>query len=193
MKETDRVRVPSDGESCIKHDDIATFANILHVCSKETYESLDEAGSEAWNEDIGAFIVSDPERPEKKLHVYFNSLDETMLNEDDKAINRGISQAVMDLLSQVSEMKGETLTEIKRVCSIWICKDQGAPNEVNGTISSFRLDDIKLTESSDFTAEEKGHILVYVIHLWNFEPDVICQSPKDELMVTLRQLYDVLI
>lgn len=100
----------------------------------------------------------------------------------------------MDLVGQVSEVRQEEMIEeITRVCSIWSCKNRNAPDEFDGTISRCRLDDIKLTESSDLTAEEKGHILVYVIRLWNFEPDVMCQNVKDELLVTLRQIYDLLI
>ena len=193
MKGNDRIGMSTEKASHLDHMEFMVLASIIHSCCKITQEILSGNNTEAWNEDTGVFIVNDPERPEKKIRVYFNALNETMVDADNKAENKGVFQASMDLMEQVSEMKGEPYTEIKRVCSIWICRDQNAPNSINGTISRYRLDDIKLTESSESSAGEKGNILIYVIRLWNFDPDAVCQNVKDELLVTLRQFYDLLI
>lgn len=193
MEGKDRIGMPIEKVSPQDHMEFRVLASIIHSCCKITQEILNGNNMEAWNEDTGVFIVNDPERPEEKLRVYFNALNETMVDADNKAENRGVYQASMDLIEQVSEMQEETFREIKRVCSIWICRNQKAPNSINGTISSYRLDDIKLTESTESSAGEKGNIMIYVIRLWNFAPDAVCQNVKDELLVTLRQIYDLLI
>ena len=117
-----------------------------------------------------------------------------MLDGDNKAEKRGVFQAAVDLVGQVSEVRQEgMIEEITRVCSIWICKNRNAPDEFDGTISLCRREGISLIKCSETSTGGNDYILVYVIRLSNFEPDAVCHSVKDELLVTLRQLYDVLV
>lgn len=61
------------------------LADIIHACSEVMRGMLNGEQLETWDGDTGAFIVNDSERPGKKLRVYFNALDETMLDGDNKA------------------------------------------------------------------------------------------------------------
>ena len=194
MKEKDRTGIYTEIDPLSEHKEVVMLADIIHACSEVMQGMMKGEDTDVWCEDTDVFIIRDPERPEKNLRVYFNALDETMLDEDNKAEKRGVFQAAVDLVGQVSELKQEErLEEIARVCSIWICKNQNAPNEFDGTISLCRREGIPLTKFSEVSTEGNDHILVYVIRLWNFAPDAVCHSEKDELLVTLHQLYDVLI
>ena len=176
----------------MEHYAVTGFADIVHACSEVMQEILRGSNPDAWDKDLGVLMVNDPERPGKKIRVYFNALDETLLNADEEAEKRGQFQAVVDLIGQALVADAEKIcTEFTRVCSIWICMDQNGPEGINGTISRYQAK--KCSPIDGFNSTIEDNTVVYVVRLWNFAPDAICQNAKDELLVTMRQLYDVLI